>query len=124
MSLHWRNITDSGAINLCEAIVKIAVSDYISTYLYLTVGGKPSSVVRAQIERFFNSEYFELISLGKIDPCSCIKVCRERGEYERWRLITGCRSCKRRMCTHKLDGGHYTAKRECAKRGEINDRNS
>ena len=117
-------ITDAGAINICEAILKCATTDYIATYVHHAVAGRPSEITRGQIERFFKSDYFTLLTGGKIDPDACIRTCRERGEYERWRMIAGCKSCKRRMCVHKLDGGHYTAKRECEKRGELSDRNS
>lgn len=109
-------MTDIGAINLCEAIIKSARSDYIATYVHHTVDGKPSDVVRQRIERWFFSPQFETLTMGKLDPQACLESCKQQGEYEKWRNITGCKSCKRRSCVH-YDGGHYTAKRECEERG-------
>jgi len=49
-----RTICDQGAINLAEAIVDRAVKDFMNS--------KPGSKEREEIEEFFLSDYFELIT--------------------------------------------------------------
>ena len=79
------NITQAGADNLRVAIVNLACEDYIAAYCGSKVDNKDPQSVLAEVERFFRSEWFSLLSHGDIDPEACISVCKERARYAKWR---------------------------------------
>lgn len=105
----------SGVNNLLEAIMKQAAQDYINAMNNRKIGGIDPNAVRTQIEGFFRSKWFQLLSGGNIDPEACIKVCKERGNYAIWREKKKCNSCKYKKCPHKVSGGNFTLQKVCEK---------
>lgn len=58
-----------GLLNLANAIIERAVIDYTD--------GHTSNYERNQIDRFFRSEYFTMLSRGCVSPESIIKHLKE-----------------------------------------------
>lgn len=58
-----------GLLNLANAIIERAVMDYTEDHV--------SYYERNQIERFFRSEYFTMLSRGCVSPESIIKHLKE-----------------------------------------------
>lgn len=109
------NITQAGADNLSVAIVNRACEDYILAVCGSKVDNKDPQFVLAEVERFFRSEWFSLLSHGDIGPEACISVCKERGHYAKWRISHKCNSCNHKKCPHKLNGGNFTLQKVCEK---------
>ena len=109
MDLH-----NEGVNNLREGIVRRAVEDYISAMCGSKVGQHDPEDVKYEIERFFRSKWFQLLAGDEIDGEACIKVCRERGNYAKWREAHKCNKCShKKKCVHGINGGNFTAKKEC-----------
>lgn len=62
-------IYKDGILDLANAIIERAVNDYRDAY--------NCPYIRSQIERFFRSEYFLLLSRGCVSPDSIIKFLKE-----------------------------------------------
>ena len=71
-------LCDEGTINLAEGILRQAKEDWIKSILLTdttskngkrdrVINGVPVPVVRAECERFFKSDWFGTLTLGKID---------------------------------------------------------
>ena len=109
-----KEITDSGAALLAEAIVKSAVREYINTYN--TRHPERTKDRRNSLERtFFNKPWFSTLTLDNIDPKSTIRVLQERGEYAHWRYMKGCSHCSHRNCKHKINLENFTMSKDCEK---------
>lgn len=109
------NITQAGADNISVAIVNRACEDYILAVCGSKVDNKDPQFVLAEVERFFRSEWFSLLSHGDIGPEACISVCKERGNYAKWRISHKCNACNHKKCPHKLNGGNFTLQKVCEK---------
>ena len=109
------NITQAGADNLSVAIVNRACEDYILAVCGSKVDNKDPQFVLAEVERFFRSEWFSLLSHGDIGPEACIRVWKERGNYAKWRISHKCNACNQKKCPHKLNGGNFTLQKVCEK---------
>lgn len=108
-------MTQAGADNLRIAIVNRACEDYIAAYCGSKVDNKDPQSVLAEVERFFRSEWFSLLSHGDIDPEACISVCKKRARYAKWRKDHNCNACNHKKCPHKLNGGNFTLQKVCEK---------
>lgn len=108
-------MTQAGADNLRIAIVNRACEDYIAAYCGSKVDNKDPQSVLAEVERFFRSEWFSLLSYGDIDPEACISVCKKRARYAKWRKDHNCNACNHKKCPHKLNGGNFTLQKVCEK---------
>lgn len=106
--------TEEGISNLLEGIVKRAADDYINACLGRKTDYMKPEDRKHEVEVFFRSDWFRIISNDKIDGEACVSVCRERGRYAQWRVSKGCQKCRRTSCIHN-DGGNFTAKKVCEK---------
>ena len=109
------NITQVGFDNLRVAIVNRACEDYILAVCGSKVDNKDPDIVISQVERFFHSQWFLSLAPEGIDPETCIRVCKERGHYAKWRISHKCNSCNHKKCPHKLNGGNFTLQKVCEK---------
>lgn len=97
--------------NLADAIINLAVSDYIKALCGHDIIESNSKIYDAEemkedCERFFRSEWFQLLSNG-IDSEAAIKVLHERADYQKIREHHDCKRCEYESCRHK-DGTHFT----------------
>ena len=102
------NITQTGADNLRVEIVNRACEDYILAVCGRKVDNKDPDIMISQVERFFRSQWFFSLVQEGIDPETCIRVCKERGNYAKWRISHKCNACNHKKCPHKLKGGNCT----------------
>ena len=109
------NITQTGADNLRVEIVNRACEDYILAVCGRKVDNKDPDIMISQVERFFRSQWFSSLTKEGIDPEACIRVCKERGHYAKWRISHKCNSCNHKKCPHKLNGGNFTLQKVCEK---------
>ena len=109
------NITQTGADNLRVEIVNRACEDYILAVCGRKVDNKDPDIMISQVERFFRSQWFFSLVQEGIDPETCIRVCKERGNYAKWRISHKCNSCNHKKCPHKLNGGNFTLQKVCEK---------
>lgn len=109
------NITQTGADNLRVAIVNRACEDYILAVCGRKVDNKDPNIMISQVERFFRSQWFFSLVQEGIDPETCIRVCKERGNYAKWRISHKCNACNHKKCPHKLNGGNFTLQKVCEK---------
>ena len=109
------NITQTGADNLRVEIVNRACEDYILAVCGRKVDNKDPDIMISQVERFFRSQWFLSLVQEGIDPETCIRVCKERGNYAKWRISHKCNACNHKKCPHKLNGGNFTLQKVCEK---------
>ena len=109
------NITQTGADNLRVEIVNRACEDYILAVCGRKVDNKDPNIMISQVERFFRSQWFFSLVQEGIDPETCIRVCKERGNYAKWRISHKCNACNHKKCPHKLNGGNFTLQKVCEK---------
>ena len=109
------NITQAGADNLRVEIVNRACEDYILAVCGRKVDNKDPDIMISQVERFFRSQWFFSLVQEGIDPETCIRVCKERGNYAKWRISHKCNACNHKKCPHKLNGGNFTLQKVCEK---------
>ena len=109
------NITQTGADNLRVEIVNRACEDYILAVCGRKVDNKDPDIMISQVERFFRSQWFFSLVQEGIDPETCIRVCKERGHYAKWRISHKCNACNHKKCPHKLNGGNFTLQKVCEK---------
>lgn len=109
------NITQTGADNLRVEIVNRACEDYILAVCGRKVDNKDPDIMISQVERFFRSQWFFSLVQEGIDPETCIRVCKERGNYAKWRISHKCNACNHKKCPHKLNGGNFTLQKVCEK---------
>ena len=109
------NMTQAGADNLRVAIVNRACEDYILAVCGSKVDNKEPDTVISEVERFFRSQWFFSLVQEGIDPEACISVCKERGNYAKWRISHKCNACNHKKCPHKLNGGNFTLQKVCEK---------
>ena len=109
------NITQAGADNLRVEIVNRACEDYILAVCGRKVDNKDPDIMISQVERFFRSQWFLSLVQEGIDPETCIRVCKERGHYAKWRISHKCNACNHKKCPHKLNGGNFTLQKVCEK---------
>jgi hypothetical protein len=71
-------MSDDGVINLCVAIVKAACDEYRDLWKNRNKGYffeiEMNKVQRRELEKFFRSEWFEILSFDILDPDTIMRI--------------------------------------------------
>lgn len=76
-------MTGEGANRLTQAVIVQAAQEYKSSLRGYGRGGKPADAVRRECERFFRSDWFMLLTNGRIDGEYVIGKIRDEVEAEK-----------------------------------------
>lgn len=108
---------------LCMAIIGKAVDDYVETIVkdknHGKINGKLVGNIREDIEGFFNSDYFNLLTscmglFDTMDVDTLIALCNQKGNYCKWRKEQKCSTCSKKNCIHRK-GKYFDAEQVCEK---------